>query len=97
MTRFCVLMILLSITLSASISAQPVVADETVAYQINPAHTGSHHTKGLHPRACRSGPKHLDVAAGRLREFPEPVRDELPSVEDLKEVVNKLRPEMETL
>jgi hypothetical protein len=32
-----------------------------------------------------------------LRELPEPVRDELPSVEDLKEVVNKLRPEVETL
>jgi predicted nuclease of restriction endonuclease-like (RecB) superfamily len=31
------------------------------------------------------------------RELPEPVREELPSVEDLQEVVNKLRPEMETL
>jgi hypothetical protein len=31
------------------------------------------------------------------RELPEPVREELPSVEDLQEVVNKLRSEMETL
>jgi YhcG PDDEXK nuclease domain len=31
------------------------------------------------------------------RELPEPVREELPSVEDLQEVVNKLRPEMQTL
>jgi hypothetical protein len=31
------------------------------------------------------------------RELPEPVREELPSVEDLQEAVNKLRPEMETL
>jgi hypothetical protein len=29
-------------------------------------------------------------------ELPEPVREELPSVEDLQEVVNKLRSEMET-
>lgn len=31
------------------------------------------------------------------RELPEPVREELPSVEDLQEVINKLRSEMETL
>ena len=31
------------------------------------------------------------------RELPEPVREELPSVEDLQEVVNKLRSETETL
>ena len=31
------------------------------------------------------------------RELPEPVREELPSVEDLQEVVNKLRSEMESL
>ncbi len=31
------------------------------------------------------------------RELPEPVWEELPSVEDLQEVVNKLRSEMETL
>jgi hypothetical protein len=31
------------------------------------------------------------------RELPEPVREELPSVEDLQEVVHKLRSEMETL
>jgi hypothetical protein len=31
------------------------------------------------------------------RELPEPVREELPSVEDLQEVVSKLRSEMETL
>jgi hypothetical protein len=31
------------------------------------------------------------------RELPEPVREELPSVEDLQEVVNKLRSEMEML
>ena len=31
------------------------------------------------------------------RELPEPVREELPSVEDLQEAVNKLRSEMETL
>jgi predicted nuclease of restriction endonuclease-like (RecB) superfamily len=31
------------------------------------------------------------------RELPAPMQEELPSVEDLQEVVNKLRPEMETL
>ena len=31
------------------------------------------------------------------RELPAPMREELPSVEDLQEVVNKLRSEMETL
>ena len=31
------------------------------------------------------------------RELPEPVREELPSVEDLQEVVHKLRSEMESL
>ena len=31
------------------------------------------------------------------RELPGPVREELPSVEDLQEVVHKLRSEMETL
>ena len=31
------------------------------------------------------------------RELPEPVREELPSVEDLQEVVHKLRSEMEML
>jgi hypothetical protein len=31
------------------------------------------------------------------RELPEPVRQELRSVEDLQEVVNKLRSEMEML
>jgi hypothetical protein len=31
------------------------------------------------------------------RELPAPMREELPSVEDLEEVVNKLRSEMETL
>ena len=31
------------------------------------------------------------------RELPEPVREELPSVEDLQEVVNKLRSEMESM
>jgi YhcG PDDEXK nuclease domain len=31
------------------------------------------------------------------RELPEPVREELPSVEDLQEVVNKFRDEMESL
>jgi predicted nuclease of restriction endonuclease-like (RecB) superfamily len=30
------------------------------------------------------------------RELPEPIREELPTVEDLQEVVNKLRPEMES-
>lgn len=49
MTRFCVLIVLLSLTLSGSISAQLVEADEAVAYQINPAHTGAHNTKGLYP------------------------------------------------
>jgi len=31
------------------------------------------------------------------RELPAPMQEELPSVEDLQEVVNKLRSEMETL
>jgi hypothetical protein len=31
------------------------------------------------------------------RELPAPMQEELPSVEDLREVVNKLRAEMETL
>ena len=31
------------------------------------------------------------------RELPGPMQEELPSVEDLQEVVNKLRSEMETL
>ena len=31
------------------------------------------------------------------RQLPEPVREELPSVEDLQEVVHKLRSEMEML
>ena len=31
------------------------------------------------------------------RELPAPIQEELPSVEDLQEVVNKLRSEMETL
>jgi hypothetical protein len=31
------------------------------------------------------------------RELPAPLREELPTVEDLQEVVNKLRSEMETL
>ena len=31
------------------------------------------------------------------RELPAPIRGELPTVEDLEEVVNKLRSEMETL
>jgi hypothetical protein len=31
------------------------------------------------------------------RELPAPVQEELPSVEDLQEVVNKLRSEMESL
>jgi hypothetical protein len=31
------------------------------------------------------------------RELPEPVREEVPSVEDLLEVVSRLRLEMETL
>ena len=31
------------------------------------------------------------------RELPEPVREELPSVEDLQDVVKKLHSEMETL
>jgi hypothetical protein len=30
-------------------------------------------------------------------ELPAPMREELPTVEDLQEVVNKLRSEMETL
>ena len=49
MTRSCALIICLSLSLSASISGQLVVADEAVAYQINPAHTGALHTRGLHP------------------------------------------------
>jgi hypothetical protein len=31
------------------------------------------------------------------RELPAPIREELPTVEDLQEVVNKLRSEIETL
>ena len=31
------------------------------------------------------------------RELPAPMREELPTVEDLQEVVNKLRSEMENL
>ena len=31
------------------------------------------------------------------RELPAPIQDELPTVEDLQEVVNKLRAEIETL
>ena len=31
------------------------------------------------------------------RELPAPMQEELPTVEDLQEVVNKLRSEMETL
>ncbi len=32
-----------------------------------------------------------------IRELPAPIQDELPTVEDLQEVVNKLRTEIETL
>ena len=46
----------------------------------------------------RSIEKPIGVSTYRVtRELPEPVREELPSVEDLQEVVNKLRSEMETL
>ena len=46
----------------------------------------------------RSIEKPIGVSTYRVtRELPEPVREELPSVEDLQEVVNKLRSEMDTL
>jgi hypothetical protein len=46
----------------------------------------------------RSIEKPIGVSTYRVtRELPEPVREELPSVEDLQEVVNKLRSEMESL
>jgi hypothetical protein len=31
------------------------------------------------------------------RELPAPIREELPTVEDLQEVINKLHPEMQTM
>lgn len=65
-------------------------------------------TMGLLLCETRSGPiveyalqnliQPIGVSTYRVtRELPEPVREELPSVEDLQEVVSKLRSEMETL
>ncbi len=65
-------------------------------------------TMGLLLCESRSGPiveyalqnliQPIGVSTYRVtRELPEPVREELPSVEDLQEVVHKLRSEMETL
>jgi hypothetical protein len=65
-------------------------------------------TIGVLPCESRSGPiveyalqnfiQPIGVSTYRAtRELPEPVREEPPSVEDLQEVVSKLRAEMETL
>ena len=42
--------------------------------------------------------KPIGVSSFRVtRELPDPIREEVPTVEDLQEVVTKLRGEMETL
>jgi hypothetical protein len=42
--------------------------------------------------------KPIGVSTYRVtRQLPEPVRDEVPSIEDLRHVVEKLRPEMSEL
>jgi hypothetical protein len=56
------------------------------------------HNEPVAEYALRDIAKPIGVSTYRVtRELPEPVRDELPSVEDLEEVVNKLRAEMDTL
>jgi outer membrane protein assembly factor BamB len=49
MTRFCALLVFLTLVFLTSMSAQPAAVDEAVTYQINPVHTGAHNTKGLKP------------------------------------------------
>jgi hypothetical protein len=48
--------------------------------------------------ALRDIAKPIGVSTYRVtRQLPEPLRDEVPSIEDLKHVVEKLRPEMSEL
>jgi hypothetical protein len=47
-------------------------------------------------RFAESPPANCGLHVPVTRELPEPVREELPSVEDLQEVVSKLKSEMET-
>jgi len=54
---------------------------------------------GTHPAVLVDWPKHSGPATNRLgfpptaspRQLPEPLRDEIPSIEDLQGVVEKLR------
>jgi hypothetical protein len=56
------------------------------------------HNSALAEYALRDVAKPIGVSTYRVtRELPAPVRDELPTVEDLQEVVAKLRAEMEQL
>jgi hypothetical protein len=56
------------------------------------------HNSALAEYALRDVAKSIGVSTYRVtRELPAPVRDELPTVEDLQEVVAKLRSEMEQL
>jgi hypothetical protein len=56
------------------------------------------HNSALAEYALRDVAKPIGVSTYRVtRELPAPVREELPSVEDLQEVVNKLRSEMASL
>lgn len=56
------------------------------------------HNSALAEYALRDVAKPIGVSTYRVtRELPAPVRDELPTVEDLQEVVAKLRSEMEQL
>ncbi len=56
------------------------------------------HRSAIVEYTLRSIEKPIGVSSYRVtRELPEPIREEVPTVEDLQEVVNKLRAEMETL
>ena len=56
------------------------------------------HNSALAEYALRDIAKPIGVSTYRVtRELPAPIRDELPTVEDLQEVVAKLRSEMEQL
>ena len=56
------------------------------------------HNSALAEYALRDVAKPIGVSTYRVtRELPAPVRDELPTMEDLQEVVAKLRSEMEQL
>jgi hypothetical protein len=54
------------------------------------------HNNPVAEYALRDIAKPIGVSTYRVtRELPSPVRDELPAVEDLQEIVTKLRKEME--